>query len=100
MTDLSDPIRYLALFVATAIGYVFAGAIDARLQIRHPAVFEELGPMLDTNAPSDQALPRVIPRLRFLLVDHLGLGDLTLSALCLFYVLSIVGLIAYFFLAG
>ena len=98
MTVDVDLTHYAILFGAIVVGYVLAGAIDARLQRRHPAWHAELGTLIDSRPLNRDTFPRLLRWLSFLSLHHFRLRDPVLSVLCFLNVGLGVSLVAYLFL--
>ena len=82
---MADALPIVAVFVLVFAGYVLAGAIDARLQLRHPEEFTRLGNLIDSRGLNRDSLPHMGRWIAFLAWGNFSLRDVLLSALCLVY---------------
>jgi len=99
MTD-SDLWRLGFLAVAVVVGYIFAGSIDARLQLRHPTIHARLGTVIDSSPLNKDTYPRMWRWLKFLSYQHFYENDGLLSALCIAYLSIGLGMLGLMFRAS
>ena len=99
MTE-DDIWRFGILAVAIVAGYIFAGSIDARLQIRHPSTHARLGTVIDSNPLNRDTYPRMWRWIKFLGYQHFSEKDRLLSVLCIAYLSIGIGILGLLFRAA
>jgi len=92
---MAEALPSILAFGYLIVSYLLAGAIDARLQLRHPEDFERLGNLIDTRGLNRDTLPHMGRWLKFLTWENFSRGDLLLSFFCVLTIGCLVGLIGY-----
>ena len=94
------PVLIVTTFVFVVCSYALAGAIDSRLQLRHPDQFLRLGNLVHAQPLSSETFRHMGRWAKFLLWEHFSLRDRLLSALCLLHLLLGVGIFVLLYLVS